>query len=260
MPTPLLATAAKSVAGPGSTVARAVDRLPQSCVNVGQGERVVSAVAGGVIALLGFTGRGPGILSTLVGGSLLYRGLSGNCAAYSALGISTCESKAPNSAIPAEHGVRVDHAVTVGKPAAEVYRFWRDFENLPLFMTHLVDVNTSVGGRSHWIAKGPLGIKFEWEAEIVADREAEVISWKSLDGADVDTAGSVHFTQLPDGRGTEVRVTLKYDPPAGKIGAAIAKLIGQSPEAQIKADLERFKVIIETGKRPESEAKPAAHA
>ena len=178
----------------------------------------------------GFDCRGPSLLSTLAGGVLLYRAASGNCPLYQALGVSTSDSTNPNTAIAAGHGTRVEHAVTVNKPAAEVYRFWRDFENLPRFMTHLIDVDTTTDGRSHWVAKGPLGLKVEWDAEIVADTPAEVIGWKSLDGSDVDTAGSVRFRELPHGRGTEVRVNLKYDPPAGKLGRAIAKLFGEAPE------------------------------
>jgi len=114
-------------------------------------------------------------------------------------------------------------------------------------MTHLLDVHTTTGGRSHWVARGPFGMKFEWDAEIVTDQPGDAIGWRSLDGADVDTAGSVHFISLPQGRGAEGRVELKYDPPAGKLGTAIATLIGKSPEAQIKADMKRFKQMMESG-------------
>jgi uncharacterized membrane protein len=130
-----------------------------------------------------------------------------------------------------------------------VYRFWRDLDNLPRFMTHLIDVDATPDGRSHWIAKGPLGISVEWDALIVTDVPGRTIGWRSLDGADVDTAGSIHFTGLPGG-GTEVRMELKYDPPAGKVGSAITKLVGHSPEAQIKADMHRFKQIMESDAIP----------
>ena len=99
-------------------------------------------------------------------------------------------------------------------------------------------------------------MRFEWDAKIVTDTPGRVIAWKSLDGADVDTAGSVHFTELPHGRGTEVRVELKYDPPAGKLGTALARLIGNSPEAQIRADMRRFKQILETGEIPTTTGQP----
>jgi uncharacterized membrane protein len=109
-----------------------------------------------------------------------------------------------------------------------------------------VDVDTTTDGRSHWIARGPLGLKVEWDAEIISDEPNRLIAWKSLDGSDVDTAGSVHFRELPGGA-TQMRIVLKYDPPAGKLGTAIASLIGQDPGQQIRQDMARFKELMETG-------------
>jgi uncharacterized membrane protein len=252
----LLATAVKSAAGPDSGVARTLNRLPQVRTNVSANERWLSLLAGGTIAGLCLSGRTNPILSTVMGAGLVYRALTGNCPCYQALGVSTSDSTAERTAIAAGHGTRVEHAVMVNKSASEVYRFWRDLENLPRFMTHLLDVDTTTDGRSHWIAKGPLGLRVEWDAEIVTDTPNKVIAWRSLDGADVDTAGSVHFTELPNDRGTEVRVELKYDPPAGKLGTAIAKLVGMSPEAQIKADMRRFKQIMEAGEIPTTQGQP----
>ena len=252
----LLTTAVKTAAGPDSGVSRFLNKLPPMRTNVSANERWLALAGGGVLVGLGVTGRTPLLLSSLAGGYLILRAATGNCPLYQALGVSTADATAENSAIAAGQGTRVDHAVTVNKPASEVYRFWRDLENLPRFMTHLIDVDTTTDGRSHWIAKGPLGLKFEWDAEIVTDIPNRTIGWKSLDGADVDTAGSVHFNELPNGRGTEVRVELKYDPPAGKLGTALAKLIGHSPEAQIKADMRRFKQIMEAGEIPTTEGQP----
>ena len=256
MASTLLATAVKSAAGTESGVARAVNKLPPMRTNVSSNERWLALAAGGTLVGLGITGRTPALLSSLLGGYLIYRATTGNCMLYQALGVSTSDSTAEHTAIAAGHGTRVEHAITVNKPAAEVYRFWRDLENLPRFMTHLLDVDTTTDGRSHWVARGPLGLKMEWDAEIVTDTPNKTLAWKSLEGADVDTAGSVHFTELPHGRGTEVRVELKYDPPAGKLGTAIAKLVGPSPEAQIRADMRRFKRIMEAGEIPTTQGQP----
>lgn len=256
MATTLLAAAAKSAAGPDSTVARVVHKLPQVRTNVSSGERWLSLAAGGTLAVLAATGKTPALASALVGAGLLYRGATGNCAVYQALGVSTSDSTKPNAALAGGHGSKVEYAVTVNKPAREVYDFWRDFENLPKFMTHLVDVDTTTDGQSHWIARGPLGITFEWDAQILTDSPGKVISWKSLDGADVDCAGSVHFTDLGAPRGTEVRVSLKYDPPGGKVSTALATLVGQSPHAQLKADMRRFKQLLEAGEIPSTEGQP----
>jgi uncharacterized membrane protein len=256
MATTLLAAATKSVAGTDSGVARAVDKLPHIRTNVSSNERWLSLAAGSALIGLGVSGRLPMLWSSLGGTYLLLRAATGNCMLYQTLGVSTSDSTAEQTAVTAGHGTKVEHAVTVNKPVAEVYRFWRDLENLPRFMTHLIDVDTTTDGHSHWVAKGPLGMEFEWDAEIVTDKPNEVIGWKSLDGADVDTAGSVHFRELPGDRGTEVRVTLKYDPPAGKLGTAIARLIGQSPAAQIRTDMRRFKHLMESGEIPSTHGQP----
>ena len=256
MATTVLAAAAKSAAGTDSGVARAVNALPHIRTNVSANERWLALAAGGAVSVLGFDGRGPSLLSSLLGGFLLYRAATGNCPVYQALGVSTSDSTAENTAVAAGHGSRVDHAITVMKPVAEVYRFWRDLENLPTFMAHVEDVDTTTDGKSHWVARGPLGLRFEWDAEIVTDKPNEVLAWRSLDGADVDTAGSVRFEELPHGRGTEVRVELKYDPPGGKVGTMLAKLFGQSPQAQIRADMRRFKELLEAGEIPSTEGQP----
>lgn len=257
MPTTLLTTAIKSVAGQDSKMARATEQLPATPTNVSSAERWVSLVAGGYLTTCGLGAKGPGLLSMLGGGYLLYRAATGNCPAYQALGVSMSDSTAPKTAIAAGHGTRVQHAVTVLKPAVEVYRYWRDFENLPRFMAHLVDVDTTADGKSHWKAEGPLGLKVEWDAELVSDIPNRVISWRSLPGADVDTAGSVRFEELPQGRGTEVRVELKYDPPGGKLGTAVASLFGKSPDQQIREDLRRFKQILEAGEIPSTKGQAA---
>jgi uncharacterized membrane protein len=150
-------------------------------------------------------------------------------------------------------GVRIERAITVNRPVSEVYQFWHQFENLPRFMRHLESVETLAGGRSRWRAKGPAGMVFEWEAEIVQDRADEWIAWRSLEGSDVDNSGSVRFMRAPGGRGTEIHVQLQYAPPAGRIGRTIAKLFGEEPEQQIADDLRRFKQLMETGEIPISE-------
>jgi uncharacterized membrane protein len=122
-------------------------------------------------------------------------------------------------------------------------------------MQHLEGVRAE-GSRSHWVACGPLGHRVEWDAEIITDSVNELIGWRSLPGSEVDTAGSVHFRELPEGRGTEVRVSLKYDPPAGKLGAAVARLFGASPQSQVREDLRRFKQFMETGEIPTTAGQP----
>lgn len=168
----------------------------------------------------------------------------------------TRHSRAAGSPAPGDDAVRVAQAVTVNRPPHEVYAFWRDFENLPRFMTHLESVRRTDARRSHWKAKAPAGRTVEWDADIVDEQPDELISWRSLPGADVETSGTVHFAQAPGERGTEVRVELRYSPPGGALGATVAKLFGEEPETQAYDDLRRFKQVIETGEVVRSEGTP----
>jgi len=144
-------------------------------------------------------------------------------------------------------GIKVKSAVTIGRPIAEVYGFWRNFENLPRFMSHLESVQVLDERRSHWTALGPANMRVEWDAETVEDRPEDLISWRSLPGAQVDTAGYVRFRQAPRNRGTEVMVEMRYDPPGGVVGASIAKLFGESGQEVVNRDLQAFKNVLETG-------------
>ncbi len=144
-------------------------------------------------------------------------------------------------------GIRVEQSVTINRAPEELYNFWRNFQNLPRFMRHLVSVQTTSETRSHWVANAPAGTAVEWEAEIINDQPGKLIAWRSLEGADVDNAGSVRFEKATGGRGTFVRVTLQYDPPGGTLGSIIAKLFGEEPKGQIQEDLGRFKQLMETG-------------
>lgn len=157
-------------------------------------------------------------------------------------------------------GIKVQRAVTVNKPRNELFRIWRNFENLPRFMTHLnrVDADESTGGtRSHWVAKAPLGREIEWDAEIIAEQENEHLAWKSLPGSTVESIGSVQFSDAPGGRGTIVSVAMQYRPPAGSMGAAFAKLLGEEPGQQIHEDLYHFKQMMETGEIASVEGQPS---
>ncbi|MFL6570093.1 MAG: SRPBCC family protein [Chthoniobacterales bacterium] len=153
--------------------------------------------------------------------------------------------------------IRVEKVVAIDRAPNELYDYWRQFENLPRFMRHLESVRQTGQNRSHWRAKGPAGTSVEWEAEIVDDRPGELISWRSLPGADIDNSGSVRFERAPGGRGTFVRVRMQYDPPGGFFGASIAKLLGEQPNVQVQRDLYRFKQVMETGQVVSTEGQPA---
>lgn len=219
-----------------------------SPINVGDMERIGSGIVGGGLALYGLSrGTLGGLALAAVGGAFVYRAVTGTCQVYKALGIDTASHRASHTSIPAEHGVRIDEGVTVRRPVSEVYHYWRDLENLPKIMDHIESI-TSIGPRKyHWVVKGPLGHRVEWDAEVHTERENELISWRSVAGSEVDTAGSVHFRPAPEG-GTGIYVTLKYNPPAGKVGAALSRLLGEDPKRQIRDDLNQFKLFMETAR------------
>jgi uncharacterized membrane protein len=153
-----------------------------------------------------------------------------------------------------ERGIRVYEAITINRPPEEVYRFWRNLENLPRFMVHLELVRQLDDRRSYWIARAPLGSTAEWTAEIVEERPNELISWRSVEDSQVPNSGTVRFVRAPGDRGTEVHLDIRYDPPAGAVGAAIAKLFGEEPSQQVDGDLRRLKQVLETGEVVHSDA------
>lgn len=214
-------------------------------VNVHDVERLGSVLLGGVLAVFGIQrGSLPGWLLAAIGGSLVYRGMSGHCMVYGQLGINTAKGRGRATAIPAQHGVHVEHSVIIQREAEELYDAWRHFKGLPDFMSHLKSVEEIDDRRSRWTAEGPLGVSVAWEAEIITERPGELIAWRSIDGSVVDTAGSVRFE--PSGNAaTQITINLKYNPPAGKAGAKIAQLLGANPDQQIVEDLQRFKKIME---------------
>ena len=216
-------------------------------INVPSPERVGSVAAGAGLLLYGVSRKSfSGILLALLGGALIRRGATGHCELYQTLGVNSRQLNT-ESGVRGDKGIKVVKSVTVGRPPQEVYRYWRTLENLPRFMKHVESVRELDGRRSAWVVKGPLGHNVEWTAHIITDRENEMLSWESLPGAEVQNAGSVWFEPTGDGSSTEVKVSLQYLPPAGVIGATVAKFFGEAPEQQLEEDLGRFKTIIETG-------------
>lgn len=151
----------------------------------------------------------------------------------------------------------IETSVTIGQPRAEVYAFWRNLENLPRFMKHLESVQDLGNGRSHWVAKSPVGgAPVEWDAEIVDEREGELIAWRSLPGSVVHNAGTVRFEPATGGRGTKVHVHLDLVPPGGAAGRLAASLLEPVTTQQVKEDLRRLKNLMEAGEIPTNEGQP----
>jgi uncharacterized membrane protein len=143
---------------------------------------------------------------------------------------------------------------TINRAPDDVYAYFRDFRNLPTFMTHVESIEVTDDKRSHWTVRGPAGTHFEWDAEIIDDSPGELIAWRSLPGADVYNDGIVRFMRAPGDRGTEVHAEIRYRGPAGDLGAAFAKLFGREPGQQASADLRRLKQMLEIGEVVVSDA------
>ena len=235
-------------------------------VNIGRVERWLSMMAGGALAAYGLQRREvPGGAAAIAGAALLYRGATGHCDLYQALGVNRARGRTNGNTFRGDgtgriadqgsdtraqlgghRGIHVEESVTIDRPINELYRFWRNFENLPQFMKHLESVAMREEGISHWVAKGPARTRPEWDARIINEVENKVIGWQSLDGSTISTAGSVNFDE--DIHGTRVTVHLQYNPPGGRAGAAVARIFGEEPSRTIREDLGRFKELMEAGK------------
>jgi uncharacterized membrane protein len=212
--------------------------------NVSPKERIGSVVAGAALIGLALWRRSSATLLLGLGGAaLIHRGKTGHCHLYERLGINSRQLNT-ETGVPGNKGIKVSEQVAIGRPAKDIYRFWRQLENLAQFMEHVESVEELDDLRSRWVVRGPAGSQVEWTATIVTDRESELISWESLPGSEIQNAGSVRFDPINE-QNTNVRVTLQYQPPGGVIGAAVAKIFGEAPEQQLRDDLDRLKQILE---------------
>jgi uncharacterized membrane protein len=227
--------------------------------NVGDGERLISIAGGAALAMYGLQRRDlQGGLLAIVGAELIRRGATGHCLVYDALSLSTASDAtahglhrdlpaSPAATVRASRAVKIEHSVTVNRPAAELYAIWRDPANLPRIIEFVEHVEMLDDRTARWRVRGPAGIAIEWNAEIFNEIPNELVAWKSVGDADVPNAGSLHFRPPRGERGTEVRLVLEYEPPAGHVGAWLAKLVEANPDAQVQKALRRFKQLAEAG-------------
>jgi uncharacterized membrane protein len=219
-----------------------------------QTERIACLLVGGLLVALGIRRNSVVRLATMVvGGALILRSARGHLGIAEKLGAIPEESELH----PWQRGIFVRESIVISRPREEVYAFWRNFENLPRFMRHLEAVEVESERLSHWKARGPAGKNVTWDAEVTTERGNELIGWRSLAGASVENTGEVTFEDAPGNRGTIIRVTLTYRPPAGVIGAAVARIFGEEPHGQIRDDLRRLRSLLEAGEVPSTEGQPS---
>lgn len=210
--------------------------------------RYALVTGGSLLALSGLKRGGVGGIALAAAGlGLVWRGASqGSLTAGMGRGAERRQEHV--AGVDERHGpVTVTHSVTIGKPRAEIYKFFRDFKNLPQFMEDVERIDVKDDRHSHWTVRAPGETRVEWDAEVHGEQENERIAWRSVGEPDIHNSGVVEFRDAPGDRGTEVKVTLRYEPPFGRLGRGIAKLTGHEPEVQLRANLRRLKQIMETG-------------
>jgi uncharacterized membrane protein len=215
--------------------------------NISETERWASMAGGLGLAAYGLSQRnGRGWALAGLGALLFRRGYTGHCMTYRMLGLNTSDTAGDTRlALGGRAGIHVDESVVINRPVEVLYRFWRNLQHLPQVMSHLESVERITETLSRWRAQGPGGTTIEWNAEIINDIPNHLIAWRSIEGSDVVSAGSVHFDETGGGKATRVRVRLQYSPPGGKVGAMVAKLLGSDPAKEIRGDLRHFKQLVE---------------
>jgi uncharacterized membrane protein len=236
--------------------------LPRKNKKMPAQSRLIYGLAGGALVGYGIKNAIKGGtpvtygLAALIGADLLTHGATGHHL-HEALGITDGHAGRPGvSRIPHQLGVQIHRAILVNATPEKAYEFVRDLENFPRFMKHVKTVYFTGEKRCHWVVRGPAGMQVEWDAEIINDLPGELIAWRSINNPDIDSAGSIRFEKAGADRGTIIRVSLQYLPPAGAVGVAIAKLFGEEPEQQLRSDLRRLKQILETGEIATTEGQP----
>lgn len=225
------------------------ENMPSRHINVGESERWLSVAGGLGLVLYGLKTRGlMGLTLGAIGGAMLYRGSTGHCPAYESLGLSTEEHDRTRASLDGHNSIKVEESIFIAADQVTLFQFWRNLSNLPRVMSHLRTVRQIDSRRSHWEAVAPVGMTVEWDAEIINEKENELIAWRSLEGSEIPNAGSVRFIKDQTGAGTTVKVSLMYHPPAGKLGGMIARMLGEEPHHQVHEDLKKFKAMAEAGR------------
>ncbi len=207
-------------------------------INVSEHGRIISAATGTLlyVASLTFKKNKAGNLMRYGALYLIYRGLSGNCPISVAIKKNDVQKHLP--------AVNIRTAFNVNAPRKMVYDTWRDLEKLPHFLKHIKKIKVMDDKHSHWVMKTPGKIPVvEWNAEIIEQEGERELSWRSLPGSMIETAGKLNFSDI--GNSTQVNVLITYRPPAGYIGSIIAKYLNPTFKKYVEEDVFKFKNYIE---------------
>lgn len=212
-------------------------RLPSYNPNVSNTERAISCLAGSLLLYDSISKKKHGIPKAVLAGYFLYRGVTGHCAVYSAIGKTKPDNRSRN--------VNIQVTLEVNRPRLEVYALWRNLDNLPLFMEHIEMVNSIDDKISIWEARIPGGIgKVRWRSEVVKEIPGELLGWQSISGSNIENAGKVEFQDAPHG-GTLLHVVVSYHAPLGIPGEGVARMFNPYFKQLVKKDILNFKSFLE---------------
>lgn len=225
--------------------------------NLGPWERIGSVAAGAGLLYLATHRSELRRTQQLLGAGLLARGATGVCVVKQALAGDPQTRTDTKRRLGGSAGIHVRESILIRRPVGEVYRFWRDLSNLARFLRHVERVDVLDTRHSHWVVRGPGGVRLEWDAEILSDEPDALLSWKSIAPADIVSAGSVIFRPLGSDQ-TQIAVHFQYAPPAGTFGRRVAAWLGQDPQAQVREDLEHLRGLLERRDEAAFSMPPAA--
>jgi uncharacterized membrane protein len=224
--------------------------------NVNQVERIASTVLGGALLIRSITRRTPGW--GVIGIALLNRGVSGHSYLYQALGVNTANGSKQQETGATDGVPVIERSITVEKPADELYRYWRDPQELSKILGKFGEVTVVDGNRMHWHMNAPFRRKMEWDTQIVEDRPGQVLRWESLAGASMPNQGTIRFSPAPGDWGTETKLYFRFEPPGGALGRTAVKRLNIVPRLFVEKVLRRYKSLAETGEIPTLEHNPSA--
>jgi uncharacterized membrane protein len=226
-------------------------RRAESRINVGEVERWASAIGGGLMMMHGLRrGTFGGLAMALLGGAFVYRGTTGHCQAYEALNIDTSGKHRADDEEHVHKGVLIKHTVTIHRTPMEIYEFVKDPANHHRYMAHVESVEAGDDGTFCWAIEGPLGSTWRFRSRHINEEPGHIVAWRTLPGSDIESAGAIRLEPTWDGRGTDVTMEINFEPPAGVVGMALARLLGHNPDAQVRGNLRRLKELLEAGEVP----------
>jgi uncharacterized membrane protein len=226
-------------------------------LNVAVSERLISTAIGGLLIARGLRKRSAlSLAGAAAGADLMYRGITGHCHLYDALGVNTAGSKKAGSEVNPD-APEVRRAITISKSPQELYESWRDPVHLAQIVAHFAEVTPGANGLMHWRVRGPLEQVLEWDSRYTQEQSGRKLAWETVPGSTLVNRGEVTFEPGPNGVGTEVRLSMQFEPPLGTVGSGVMKALHLIPRGIAGQALRRFKSLAETGEIPTLQHNPS---